>query len=550
MKVPFSLARPKLKVALSCFAASIWLNAPALHAAVDVKIQVEPQSVVSRISPDFIGFGYETSAVAQSNYFSANDTALVQLYRNLSPHGLIRIGGNISDHTRYEPEGVATVQTETNVTVINRRNLQDLAGFAHATGWRVMWGLNLGTGSREAAVREAQAVAGILSDHLQSFEIGNEVDIHGRYTLKYHDFNSYYSNYLAWKESIRAALPSANFSGPDVAGNLDWLRAFATNESKNISLLTHHYYRTGAKTAGATVENLLKLDDGWQSKLQQLQTISGNDGVPFRINEVNSFYGGGKAGVSDTFASALWVLDYMFQIATYGGDGVNMETDINQLGWISHYSPIVHNTNGNCHVRPEYYGMLAFTMAGRGDLLKLTLDTKAEINLSAYATRDDRGSLWITVVNKDLSRDAAVGIALPPHYAEPEVFRLEAPVITSTNEARLVGAEVSPDGKWTPGPPQETSVKAGIAEVSVPHVSAVLVCLKSLRQASASKAGRGGEKDRDRRDTCPTVQGIQSACRSTTNQAVEFSASPPVISKSPFGSACVTVLASLPLPNN
>jgi hypothetical protein len=478
MKVLRSSVRWKLKIVLFCFAASTWFTAPAARAAVAVNIQVDPQSVAGRISPGFIGFGYETSAVAQSNYFTANNATLVRLYRNLTPHGLIRIGGNISDHTRYEPDGIATAQTETNVTVINRRNLEDLAGFARATGWRVMWGLNLGTGSREAAGQEARDVAGILGGHLQSFEIGNEVDIHGRYTLKYRDFNSYYSNYLAYKASIRAVLPSANFSGPDVAGNLGWLLTFATNEGRDLDLLTHHYYCTGAKTPGATIENLLRLDEGWQSRLRELQGVSRSSGVPFRINEVNSFYGGGKAGVSDTFASALWVLDYMFQVATFGGDGVNMETDINQLGWLSHYSPIVHDADGKCRVRPEYYGMLAFSRAGTGQLLKLTLDRRAEINLSAYATRDEHDWLWITLVNKDLSRDAAVALALPPHFAAPEVFRLEAPAVTSTNQVSLMGAEVSSEGAWSPGPPQKITAKAGMAEVSVPRASAVLLRLQ------------------------------------------------------------------------
>jgi alpha-L-arabinofuranosidase len=209
-----------------------------------------------------------------------------------------------------------------------------------------------------------------------------------------------------------------------------------------------------------------------------LQDVSRSSGVPFRINEINSFYGGGKAGVSDTFASALWVMDYMFQVATFGADGVNMETDINQLGWISHYSPIVHDPAGKCRARPEYYGMLAFSLAGKGDLLKLTLDTKGEINLSAYATRDEQGSLWITVVNKDLSRDAAVAIALPSDYAAPEVFRLEAPAVTSTNQVSLAGTEVSSEGEWSPGSLKKITVKAGIAEVSVPHASAVLLRLE------------------------------------------------------------------------
>ena len=478
MKTPQSLLRQKFEAALVCFVAGICLDAASLRAAVDVKLQIDPQNVQGRISRDFIGLGYETSAAAQSNYFSADNTTLVRLYRNLSSHGLIRIGGNISDHTRYEPNGVASVQTETNVTVINRRNLQDLAGFARATGWNVMWGLNLGTGSREEAVQEAQDVTGILGDHLQSFEIGNEVDIHGRYTLKYHDFNSYYSNYLAYKVAIRAALPEAKFSGPDAANNTGWLLRFATNESKDVRLLTHHYYRTGAKTPGATIENLLKLDEEWQGRLRQLQGVTGSTGVPFRINEINSFYGGGKAGVSDTFASALWVLDYMFQIASYGGDGVNMETDINQLGWISHYSPIVHDSAGKCHARPEYYGMLAFSFTGKGDLLKLNLETKSEINLSAYATRPGDGSLWITVVNKDLFQNAAVAMELPSGYAAPEVFRLAAPDVASTNQVSFAGAEVSGEGEWTQRPPEKIVVKGRTMEISVSRASAALVRLQ------------------------------------------------------------------------
>lgn len=472
----------KMNVKISSALGTLLLTGAQLLAqndhSVKVKIQVDLQSVVGRISPDFIGFGYETSAVAQSNYFSADNTTLVRLYRNLSRHGLIRIGGNISDHTRYEPDGVATVQTETNVTVINRHNLEELAGFVRATGWRVMWGLNLGTGAREAAVHEAQAVSEILGNNLQSFEIGNEVDIHGRYTLKYHDFDGYYSNYLAYKAGIRAALPSANFSGPDSANNLPWVLRFATNEGKDVRLLTHHYYRTGAKTPGATIENLLQPDDEWSGRLLQLQAISREIGVPFRINEVNSFYGGGKAGVSDTFASALWVLDYMYQIASYGGDGVNMETDINQLGWISHYSPIVHDQEGHCHVEPEYYGMLAFALTGGGDLLKTTLNKRTAINLTAYATRNDPGSLWVTLVNKDLSFDAEVAVALAAGYTKAKAFRLEAPAITSTNQVMLSGAEVSANGQWTAQLPRSVPVTAGIAEITVPHATAVLLILQ------------------------------------------------------------------------
>ena len=441
-----------------------------------VKIQVDPQAVVGRIAPDFLGFGYETSAVAQTNYFSANNTTLVRLYRLLGAPGLIRIGGNISDHTRFEPEGVAQVRAERQVTVINRADLTELAGFARATGWRIMWGLNLGTGTAAGAAREAVAVAQALDGQLQSFEIGNEVDIHGGYTLHYTYFPGYYSNYLAFKSVIRTALTAAVFSGPDSANNLAWVQEFSRAEAPDVRLLTLHYYRTGARTPAATIENLLQPDTAWAGRLRQLQELSRETGVPWRINEVNSFYGGGKAGVSDTFAAALWALDYMFTLASHGGAGLNLETDINQLGWISHYSPIVHDAAMQCHVRPEYYGMLAFAQAGRGDLLRLALD-KGDLNLTAYATRAEPGVIWLTVVNKDLTRDADVAVALPAGFTGAGELRLTAPSVTSTNQVSLGGAEVSAAGEWTPGPAEAVGVQMGVAEVRVGRASAVLLRL-------------------------------------------------------------------------
>jgi hypothetical protein len=196
--------------------------------------------------------------------------------------------------------------------------------------------------------------------------------------------------------------------------------------------------------------------------------------LAFRINEINSFFGGGKSGVSDTFASSLWCLDYLFQLASYGGEGVNMETDINQLGWISHYSPIVHDAGGHCLARPEYYGMLSFALAGRGDLQGLHLE-KHDINLTAYATREKEGVLWITVVNKDLAQDADLTTVLPEDITSVQAFRLQAPSVESKDRVSLAGAEVSADGKWTPGMTERISLVANTARLLVPHASAILL---------------------------------------------------------------------------
>jgi hypothetical protein len=103
---------------------------------------------------------------------------------------------------------------------------------------------------------------------------------------------------------------------------------------------------------------------------------------------------------------------------------------------------------------------------------------KSDINLTAYATMDEQGCFWITVVNKDLSRDASVRLALPEGPWNLETFRLGAPSVESKDQVTFGGAEVSADGKWTPRESEKLVVKQGTPEVLVAHASAALVCLR------------------------------------------------------------------------
>ncbi len=453
-----------------------FLGAPAPAAeppANVVTLQVDPQTVVSPIAPDFMGLGYETSATAQPGYFSAQNHELVRLYRQLSPHGLIRIGGNISDHTRYVPDGPPIVNPEERLTTINQTCLRDLAAFARATGWQVMWGLNLGTGSPAEAVTEARAVTAALGGTLHSFEIGNEVDLQPHFK----NYAAYYAAYQQFRTALRTALPQARLSGPDVAGNLHWVLAFAQTEGHDVQLLTHHYYRSGASDPNATLACLLAPDARWADRLDQLHAASQAQGVGYRINEVNSFSGGGKTNVSDTFGAALWCLDCLFVLAAHGCAGVNLETDINQHAWLSHYSPILHDASGHCHACPEYYGLLAFALAGQGDLVKLTL-APGNLNLTAYATKRPEGALWLTIINKDLAQDADVTVTLPAGFASGAAFRLSAPSATSQAQVTLAGAEVSAAGEWSPRLAEPIAIHSSSIHLPVPHASAVVLQLK------------------------------------------------------------------------
>ena len=70
--------------------------------------------------------------------------------------------------------------------------------------------------------------------------------------------------------------------------------------------------------------------------------------------------------MSDTMVGALWTLDYMLLLAQNGCAGVNIETGVNQLGFISPYSPIQDDLHGLNSAGVPYYGMLAFAEAHKG----------------------------------------------------------------------------------------------------------------------------------------------------------------------------------------
>lgn len=450
---------------------------------VAVTLRLDPTNVLAQVPPDFLGFGYESAAIARPGYFNVDDRVLVQLYQTLSPHGTIRVGGNVSDHTIYSPDATPAPNPESQTTVVNRANLFDFGAFLRATGWQAIWGLNLGTGSKEDAAREAVAVSEALGERLLCFQIGNETDLLPRF---HKDYDAYLTAFREYRAAILAVLPEAKFSGPDVAWNTAWAVRFAHDEGSQIHDLTAHYYRGGANQPVATLSNLLATDTAWQNRtLLPLQAACSHQPFGYRLTEVNSFFGGGKAGVSDTFGSALWCLDYLLDCAGHGCAGVNLETDVNHLGWVSHYSPIFRDAATDAlHARPEYYAMLAFRLAGQGSLCKAALEPSTALNLTVYAARQpakDTGNdtLWLTLINKDLNADAKVACPLPAGFISAECGRLQAPSAESKEGVTLLGAAVTPDGHWTAfAKPELLAVKGGQITVSVPHASAALVQLR------------------------------------------------------------------------
>jgi hypothetical protein len=311
-----------------------------------------------------------------------------------------------------------------------------------------------------------QAVAG---ERLLAFELGNEPDLfsHAKHRPTGYGYEQWLADYRSYKTALRAQLPGIPLAGPDVAGKTDWVTRFAADEGKDAVVLTHHYYRE-RQNPGSTIEKLLGVDPKLQTQLQQLRAAS-------QSCEVNSFSGGGRPGVSDTLAAALWVLDYMFILASNGCSGVNMEAGVNQLGFISSYSPIDDDEQGHHSAAPEYYGMLAFSLAGRGDLLPVEIDAPTT-EIKAYATRPKEGGLVLSLINKG-EVASVLQLDTGSQSRDASVIRLTGPAIDAKKEIMLGGTEVTSRGTWKAATAEVLPVRKGQLTLPMPAASAAIVSI-------------------------------------------------------------------------
>jgi hypothetical protein len=395
----------------------------------------------------------------------------VQLVRTLGARGVIRIGGNTSDYAHYA--AAARPVSSALGTVVNDAVLKDLEGFLKATGWKLIWGLDLGRAPQAEAMAEAKAVVSMAGTRLMAIEIGNEPDQFpgNQHRPPEYGYVEWLAEYRRYKTALRAQFPLVPLAGPDVAGTTDWVTRFAADEGKNAVLLTHHYYREG-QNPSSTIEKLLGVDPKLQPQLDKLRAASQSCGRPYRICEVNSFSGGGRPGVSDSMAAALWVLDYMFMLAANGCSGVNMETGVNHRDFISSYSPIGDDEHGHYTAKPEYYGMLAFSLGGKGRLLKTEMDAGAP-GVKAYATRADKGPVTLTLINKQATRATVTVSRVPGSRAA--VIRLSGPAIDAKSGITLGGAEVTSAGTWKGVKPEGIAARRGELSIELPAASAAVV---------------------------------------------------------------------------
>ena len=473
---------------------------------VSIRLTLRPDRLGSTISQDFTGLSYESAQLGNPHFFSGQNSGLAGFIRRLGKSGVLRIGGNTSEFCYWTP-GAANAAarpdvaqlskgdavnpiafnlavgpdtghkgpTPVNITPQTIRNLRD---FLDACGWKLIYGLNMGTGTPEAAAEEAAYVSDTIGDKLIAFQLCNEPDLFYRNAIrkKEYDFEQFAVEWQRFFEAVRAKVPKAPFAGPDTAYNNEWLVPFAQKFKNEAAFLSQHYYALGPPEDPAmTIERMLNPDPKLTAELAGMKKTVQEYGLPFRLAETNSCYHGGKPGVSDTFASALWGGDLMYQLAAQGGTGINFHG-----GGYGVYTPIAGTLEDGFLARPIYYGMLLFAQAGAGQLIECELDALQQPPmLAAYGLRSDAGQLKVAAFNKKPNRSVSLTIVPGRRVRGAKSLRLHAPRLDDATDTTFGGAPVGAEGAWSAMREEALSVEDGTVMIELPPASAALITFEN-----------------------------------------------------------------------
>lgn len=441
-----------------------------------IALEIEKRGAVN-VPADFLGLSYETPQLYNPTYFASSNHALIDAFRAIAPRGVLRLGGSLSAYTRWQRDGASFGSVKEDQAIAAQRNwewklldpalsdaqtgeitpraLHALRGFLDATGWRCIYSLNFGSGSIARAVDEADYVLRILGQRLLCFQLGNEPDFWAGNRLLRSDpypFEQYWQESQAFVHAIRRRCSRAPFAGPDVAQNLDWMARFAERAHGDAQFASGHYYAMGpASDPAMNVERLLATSNlKFDQQMAAVATMTERTGMRFRLTEANSCFGGGKPGVSDSFASALWGADFLLSAASAGYLGVDLHG-----GGSGYYTPIAAELSG-LKRRPLFDAMRFVSRFTGGKLTRCRLASDA--NASAFLG-EHRGERLLALINKS---------AVPLSFAATGILGMD----TALRQALLLHAPSLADHVGTR---LDAWPVAGTENPSVPPFSAVLI---------------------------------------------------------------------------
>jgi hypothetical protein len=463
----------------------------------------------------FVGVSFEYRALYQ--YSGRNpravDPVLLRLVAGLAPgqSPVIRIGGNSTDGSWWPQRGVRPLGgIHYPITGGWMRTTRALAKDLNA---KLILGINLAAGRPAIAAAEGRALeSGIGRSHIDALEIGNEPDLYSvfpwytdrrghthRARGRGYDMSAYTKQFTKWSR----ALPHLSLAGPATSGPawMGGLRRFIAAEPR-LRLVTYHRYPLRAcvtdprASSYPSIPNLLadSSSAGLGAPLAAYARTAHARRLPFRVAEMNSASCEGAKGVSDTFASALWALDTMFNFAAVGVDGVNLHM---LPGSNYELFTISQTASGawQAFVHPEYYGLMMFAQAFPPGARLLHVTAPAG-PVKVWATHGSDGTDRVTFINQDTLSGHDVSVSVPGATTLGATEALQAPSVGATGGVTLGGQSFGDEtttGTLPAAPArQPVAPVAGAYTVSLPPGSAALLTIPPPPTSASAPASGGG----------------------------------------------------------
>jgi len=246
----------------------------------------------------------------------------------------------------------------------------------------------------------------------------------------------------------------------EATDDLAWIKTLLRYRTTNLKVISAHIYPYSAcanpgEAKYPTIHKILSENAtaGMARTVAPAITVAHQAGLSLRLTEINSVTCGGLEGVSNTFATALWAPDALFELMNAGVDGVNLHARVTSIN-----RPFSFDRQG-LQTRPLFYGLALFKrmLSGGSDrLVPVHVRSGQSVHLKVWAVRGDatqdegtpfiRNPLNVLVINKG-RRSAVVNLHLPTR-SRGYVQRLLAPSASSTSGVTLDGQQFSHQGFW------------------------------------------------------------------------------------------------------
>jgi hypothetical protein len=341
------------------------------------------------------------------------------------------------------------------------------------------------------------ATAALPRGSISGFEVGNEPDLYHRSAwyrlaaiarsgfvramrMPRFSAGSYVAGFGSYARALAAVVGGVPILGPAVANpsrDVSWVSKLLARKPRAVGMVTAHRYPLSQCAVAwsprrPTIARVLseRSSAGMARSVRAAVVLAHRAGLKFRLTELNSVTCGGTWGVSDTFATALWAPDALFELLRNRVDGVNVHIRDDSIN-----APFILS-GGGIRVRPLLYGMIVFarTLGPGARLVPTHIHQRRGVHLKAWAVKLADHTTRVLLINKG-QRSATVVLRLPA-WKSATVQRLLAPSVSARSGVRLAGQYLNDSAVWQDPRVVERLTRGPYGyRVTMPGASAALI---------------------------------------------------------------------------